>query len=59
MFPVFIKLTGRRVLLAGGDGDAPALAGLLREGLAVEKDFIDLGEDHAFKPEIMDGECSA
>lgn len=26
---------------------------------AVDEDFIDLGEDHAFKPEIMDGECSA
>ena len=26
---------------------------------AVQEDFIDLGEDHAFKPEIMDGECSA
>ena len=22
-------------------------------------DFIDLGEDHAFTPEVMDGECSA
>lgn len=26
---------------------------------AAENDFIDLAEDHAFNPEIMDGECSA
>ena len=26
---------------------------------ASETDFIDLAEDHAFKPEVMDGECSA
>ncbi|MEX1127552.1 MAG: nitrite/sulfite reductase [Vicinamibacterales bacterium] len=26
---------------------------------AVPEDFIDLGEDHAFTPEVMDGECSA
>jgi sulfite reductase (NADPH) hemoprotein beta-component len=24
-----------------------------------ENDLIDLGEDHAFNPEVMDGECSA
>jgi sulfite reductase (NADPH) hemoprotein beta-component len=26
---------------------------------AAETDFIDLAEDHAFNPEVMDGECSA
>jgi sulfite reductase (NADPH) hemoprotein beta-component len=26
---------------------------------AAEIDFIDLAEDHAFNPEVMDGECSA
>ena len=26
---------------------------------ASETDFIDLAEDHAFNPEVMDGECSA
>lgn len=26
---------------------------------ATEIDFIDLAEDHAFNPEVMDGECSA
>ena len=25
----------------------------------VPQDFIDPGEDHAFNPEVMDGECSA
>ena len=26
---------------------------------AADTDFIDLAEDHAFNPEVMDGECSA
>jgi len=26
---------------------------------AAPEDFIDLGEDGAFRPEVMDGECSA
>jgi sulfite reductase beta subunit-like hemoprotein len=26
---------------------------------AADNDFIDLAEDHAFNPEVMDGECSA
>ena len=26
---------------------------------ALPPDFVDLGEDHAFTPEVMDGECSA
>jgi hypothetical protein len=26
---------------------------------ASPEDFIDLGEDHAFRPETLDGECSA
>jgi hypothetical protein len=26
---------------------------------AEDIDFIDLAEDHAFNPEVMDGECSA
>jgi sulfite reductase beta subunit-like hemoprotein len=31
---------------------------LLTEETAVPEDFIDLGEDHAFSPEVMDGECA-
>jgi sulfite reductase (NADPH) hemoprotein beta-component len=30
----------------------------LTEETAVPEDFIDLGEDHAFAPEVMDGECA-
>ena len=26
---------------------------------ALPSDFVDPGEDHAFNPEVMDGECSA
>ena len=26
---------------------------------ATDDDFVDLGDDHAFAPEVMDGECSA
>ena len=38
-----------------------ALADLerLTEADAQPEDFVDLGEDHAFAPEVMDGECSA
>ena len=38
-----------------------ALADLerLTEADAQPDDFVDLGEDHAFAPEVMDGECSA
>ena len=37
------------------------LAGLekLTPEAATDTDFIDLAEDHAFNPEVMDGECSA
>lgn len=37
-----------------------ALADLekLEAAQAVEADFIDLGETHAFTPEVMDGECA-
>ena len=31
----------------------------LTEASATAEDFIDLGEAHAFAPEVMDGECSA
>jgi len=31
----------------------------LTEADALPPDFIDLGEDHAFAPEVLDGECSA
>jgi sulfite reductase (NADPH) hemoprotein beta-component len=31
----------------------------LTESTAQPDDFIDLAEDHAFTPEVMDGECSA
>jgi sulfite reductase (NADPH) hemoprotein beta-component len=31
----------------------------LSPAAAVDTDFIDLAEDHAFNPEVMDGECSA
>jgi sulfite reductase (NADPH) hemoprotein beta-component len=38
-----------------------ALADLegLTEADAKPDDFVDLGEDHAFAPEVLDGECSA
>jgi sulfite reductase (NADPH) hemoprotein beta-component len=37
------------------------LAGLdkIEPGSATEDDFIDLAEDHAFRPEVQEGECSA
>jgi hypothetical protein len=37
------------------------LAGLdkIDPSTAHEEDFIDLAEDHAFRPEVQDGECSA
>jgi sulfite reductase (NADPH) hemoprotein beta-component len=31
----------------------------LTDADARPEDFIDLAEDHAFTPEVMDGECSA
>ena len=31
----------------------------LSEADASPDDFVDLGEDHAFQPEVLDGECSA
>jgi len=31
----------------------------LTEADALPEDFIDLAEDHAFAPEVLDGECSA
>ena len=31
----------------------------LTDATAQPEDFIDLAEDHAFAPEVMDGECSA
>ena len=31
----------------------------LTEETADASDFIDLAEDHAFTPEVLDGECSA
>ena len=31
----------------------------LSEDDASPDDFVDLGEDHAFQPEVLDGECSA
>jgi sulfite reductase beta subunit-like hemoprotein len=45
--------------------DAPKVKALLSDlekidpVAATETDFIDLAEDHAFNPEVMDGECSA
>jgi hypothetical protein len=32
---------------------------LLLPNETTDQDFIDLGETHAFAPEVMDGECSA
>jgi hypothetical protein len=32
---------------------------MLRPGDAVPADFIDLGEDTEFVPEVMDGECAS
>lgn len=48
----------RRVDLKVAKAALADLERLLPEA-AVENDFIDLGEDHAFTPEIKDGECSA
>ena len=45
--------------------EAPALKAVLADleklapEAATDTDFIDLAEDHAFNPEVMDGECSA
>jgi sulfite reductase beta subunit-like hemoprotein len=45
--------------------DAPKVKSVLADleklapEAASENDFIDLAEDHAFNPEVMDGECSA
>ena len=45
--------------------EAPRVKALLADlekitpDAAGETDFIDLAEDHAFNPEVMDGECSA
>ncbi len=45
--------------------EAPRVKALLADlekidpAAATETDFIDLAEDHAFNPEVMDGECSA
>jgi sulfite reductase (NADPH) hemoprotein beta-component len=38
-----------------------ALAGLaeIAAGTEQPEDFVDLGEDHEFKPESMEGECAA
>jgi hypothetical protein len=38
-----------------------AVADLERMGAeeALPADFIDPGEDHAFNPEVMDGECAS
>src|SRR5262249_6406228 len=43
------------------DGVRSELADLerLRPGDAVRADFVDLGDDTEFAPEILDGECSA
>lgn len=46
-----VELPKAKALLADLEKLAPELA--------AETDFIDLAEDHAFNPEIMDGECSA
>ena len=48
----------RRVDLAAVKG---ILAGLdkLDPATATVEDFIDLAEDHAFRPEVQEGECSA
>lgn len=48
----------RRVELPVAKGALAHLERLSPEA-ATPDDFIDLGEDHAFTPEIMDGECSA
>jgi len=48
----------RRVELPVAKAALAHLERLSPEAATVE-DFIDLGEDHAFQPEVMDGECSA
>ncbi len=48
----------RRVDLAQAKAVLAPIERLTPEAAAPE-DFIDLGEDAAFRPEVMDGECSA
>ncbi len=48
----------RRLDLAQARAVLAPIERLTPEGAAPE-DFIDLGEDAAFRPEVMDGECSA
>ena len=48
----------RRVDLAQAKAVLAPIERLAPEGASPE-DFIDLGEDTAFRPEVMDGECSA
>ena len=48
----------RRVELAVAKASLASIEGLTPD-TATETDFIDLGDDRAFAPEVMDGECSA
>ena len=48
----------RRVDLARAKAALAPIERLTPE-TAVPQDFVDLGDDEAFRPEVMDGECSA
>ena len=48
----------RRIDLGIAKASLSPLEGLTPE-TATETDFVDLGDDGAFAPEVMDGECSA
>ena len=48
----------RRIDLVTAKASLSPLEGLTPD-TATETDFVDLGDDRAFAPEVMDGECSA
>jgi hypothetical protein len=48
----------RRVELGVAKASLASIEGLTPD-TATETDFIDLGDDRTFAPEVMDGECSA
>ncbi|CAN5593940.1 nitrite/sulfite reductase [soil metagenome] len=48
----------QRVDIAAAKAALASLERLAPEA-ATPEDFIDLGDDHAFTPEVLDGECSA
>ena len=49
----------RRVDLAAVKSGARAISRSSIRRQRLPEDFIDLAEDHAFEPEVQEGECSA